>query len=256
MAQSAKKAAQKNKKNPGKSFLQGVKVEMKKVIWPTKRELQKMKAAVADHTTDVLSFMKENGIDVEWIQIGNETTTGMLWPLGLASDNNFANYAALNNAGYDAAKAVYPDAQCIIHIDQGNQLGRFTWMFDGLKAAGAKWDVIGMSLYPEDDNWQTVTDDCLANISTLAARYNNKALYALGGAGIGGCKISAFDGIGKSIDYGFSWNKSSDVVLPADFESSATAFTAFADNNGYLWIICGGTGAVWKGHLNRVGWDD
>ena len=85
-----------------------------------KDDLQKMKAAVAEHTTDVLSFLKENGIDVEWIQIGNETTTGMLWPLGLASDNNFANYAALNNAGYDAAKAVYPDAQCIIHIDQGN----------------------------------------------------------------------------------------------------------------------------------------
>ena len=40
MALSAKKAAQqKNKKKPGKSFLAGVKVEMKKVIWPTKREL-------------------------------------------------------------------------------------------------------------------------------------------------------------------------------------------------------------------------
>lgn len=100
-----------------------------------KDDLQKMKAAVADHTTDVLSYLKENGIDVEWIQIGNETTTGMLWPLGLASDNNFGNYAALNNAGYDAAKAVYPEAQCIIHIDQGNVLGRFNWMFDGLKAA-------------------------------------------------------------------------------------------------------------------------
>lgn len=40
MALSAKKAAaQKNKKKPGKSFLAGVKMEMKKVIWPTKREL-------------------------------------------------------------------------------------------------------------------------------------------------------------------------------------------------------------------------
>ena len=35
----SKKAAQKNKKNPGKSFFQGVKVELKKVIWPTRREL-------------------------------------------------------------------------------------------------------------------------------------------------------------------------------------------------------------------------
>ena len=33
-----------------------------------------------------------------------------------------------------------------------------------------------MSLYPEDDNWQTVTDDCLANITTLAARYNTKVM--------------------------------------------------------------------------------
>ena len=144
-----------------------------------KDDLLKMKAAVAEHTTDVLSFLKENGIGVEWIQIGNETTTGMLWPLGLASDNNFANYAALNNAGYDAAKAVYPEAQCIIHIDQGNVLGRFTWMFDGLKAAGAKWDVIGMSLYPywtmlehkEYTADRTITE-CIANINSVARKYN------------------------------------------------------------------------------------
>lgn len=39
MAISAKKTAQKNKKKLGKSFFQGVKAEMKRVIWPTKREL-------------------------------------------------------------------------------------------------------------------------------------------------------------------------------------------------------------------------
>ena len=141
-----------------------------------KDDLEKMKTAVADHTKDVLKYLKDNGIDVEWIQIGNETRVGMLWPLGLVSNDKFGNYAALNNAGYDAAKSVYPEAQCIIHIDKGNEIGAFTWMFDGLKAAGAKWDVIGMSLYPEDDNWQKATDDCLANISTLASRYNTKVM--------------------------------------------------------------------------------
>lgn len=141
-----------------------------------KDDLSKMEAAVAEHTTDVLTALKNNGIDVEWIQIGNETRTGMLWPLGLATGNNFANYAALNNAGYDAAKAVYPQAKCIIHLDKGDVLGNFTWMFDGMKAAGAKWDAIGMSLYPEDDDWQKVTDNCLANITTLAQRYNTKVM--------------------------------------------------------------------------------
>ena len=118
------------------------------------------------------------------------------------------------------------------------------------KTPGAKDNIWSGATY---NSWDK---NMLPRLDNLNIFGYNKALYALGGAGIGGCKISAFDGIGKSIDYGFSWNKSSDVVLPADFESSATAFTAFADNNGYLWIICGGTGAVWKGHLNRVGWDD
>lgn len=143
-----------------------------------KDDLTKMKAAVAEHTKDVLTTLKNNGIDVEWIQIGNETRTGMLWPLGLVSDNKFDNYAALNNAGYDAAKAVYPDAQCIIHIDRGNEIGGFTWMFDGLKATGAKWDVIGMSLYPEDDNWQTVTDDCLKTSPLSPLAINARLWFA------------------------------------------------------------------------------
>ena len=142
-------------------------------------DLSKMKAAVADHTEDVLTFLKQNGIDVEWVQIGNESNTGILWPLGLVSGsnlNNIDNYVALNNAGYDAVKIVYPKAQCIIHLDKGNDLGHYTWLFDGLKAHGAEWDVIGMSLYPEDSDWQTVTTNCLNNISTLASRYNTKVM--------------------------------------------------------------------------------
>ncbi len=57
-----------------------------------------------------------------------------------------ANFAAYVNAGYDAVKAVYPEAKVIVHLDKGNNLGYYTWLFDGLKQNGAKWDVIGMSL--------------------------------------------------------------------------------------------------------------
>ena len=50
--------------------------------------------------------------------------------------------------------------------------------------------------------------------------------------------------------------ESTDATLPSDLDSSITSFTAFADENGYLWIICGGTGKVWKGKLKKVGWAD
>lgn len=140
-----------------------------------------MKQAVANHTKDVLSALKERNIDVEWVQVGNETTDGMLWNdadgddalkvTGRAS-KNMANFAAYINAGYDAVKGVYPNAKVIVHLDKGNNLGQYTWMFDGLKQNGAKWDVIGMSLYPEDNNWQDLTTNCLNNIKTLSEQYN------------------------------------------------------------------------------------
>ncbi len=141
-------------------------------------DADQLKKAVADHTTEVLSALKAKGVtNVEWVQVGNETPDGMLWNddnttvTGKAS-KNAKNYAAYELAGYNAVKAVYPDAKVVVHIDQGNKLDRFTWIFDLLKNNGGKWDVIGMSLYPEDSDWQTLTDNCLLNIKTLSSKYN------------------------------------------------------------------------------------
>ena len=138
--------------------------------------LGQLQKAVAQHTSDVLSTLKANGIDVEWVQIGNETSSGMLWPLGQAQGSQFAGYVSLNNAGYDAAKSVYPDALCVIHLDRGQELAHCTWMFDGMRAGGAKWDVIGLSLYPSDSDWQDYARLCLDNMQTLARRYNTKVM--------------------------------------------------------------------------------
>lgn len=143
---------------------------------------EQMKQAVADHTKEVLSALKDKGVtNVEWVQVGNETPDGMLWNddntdeakavTGRAS-KNAKNFAAYELAGYNAVKAIYPQAKVVVHIDQGNKLDRFTWIFDQLKNNGGKWDVIGMSLYPEDNDWQTLTDNCLSNIKTLSGKYN------------------------------------------------------------------------------------
>ncbi len=138
-------------------------------------DLDQMIAAVGKHTTDVLQTLKNNQVEVEWVQVGNETTTGMLWPMGSAS-SSMSNYAELSNAGYDAVKEVYPEAKVIIHVDKGNELSRFTWLFDGLRRNNAKWDVIGMSLYPEPNEWQNANDNIIANIKTLFERYGTDCM--------------------------------------------------------------------------------
>ena len=138
---------------------------------------EQMKQAVADHTKDVLKALKDRGVtNVEWVQVGNETRDGMLFNSDEAVtgqvSKNAANFAAYINAGYDAVKAVYPQAKVIVHVDEGHNLDRYTWLFGELKKNDGKWDVIGMSLYPEDNNWQDLTTNCLNNIKTLSEQYN------------------------------------------------------------------------------------
>ncbi|OIN61294.1 arabinogalactan endo-1,4-beta-galactosidase [Arsenicibacter rosenii] len=134
-----------------------------------------LKKAVSSHTTAVLTRLKENDITPEWVQVGNETNDGMLWPDGRAS-TNMANFAALINAGYDAVKAVSPTAQVIVHISNGYDQKLFQWMFGGLAAQQTRFDMIGMSLYPSAADWATKNSQCLSTVQDMIARYHKPVM--------------------------------------------------------------------------------
>jgi len=145
----------------------------KPAAW-TLLSLTDLKTAVANHTREVLNLLKNNNITPEWVQVGNETSNGMLWDTGKASVS-MSNYTALNNAGFDAVKEVFPTAKVIVHLHNGYDNAMFRWIFDGLKANGGKWDIIGMSLYPSwyktANDWQNANKDCLANMNDMVSRY-------------------------------------------------------------------------------------
>lgn len=134
-----------------------------------------LQTSVYNHTFNVLTTLKTNGIVPEWVQVGNETNDGMLWPTGKAS-LNMANFATLVNKGYDAVKAVDNTIKVIVHISNGHDNSLFRWIFDGLKNNGGKWDVIGMSLYPDPANWSTMNTQCLANMNDMVSRYDKPVM--------------------------------------------------------------------------------
>ncbi|HUS01838.1 MAG TPA: glycosyl hydrolase 53 family protein [Chitinophagaceae bacterium] len=148
--------------------------QTKPAAW-TGQDITVLKTSLANHTTDVLNTLKTNGITPEWVQVGNETNDGMLWPEGKAS-TNMVSYAQLVTAGYDAVKAVFPGAKVIVHVSNGWDNGLFRWNFDGLKNNGAKWDVIGLSLYPTAANWATLNSQCLSNMNDMVARYDKEVM--------------------------------------------------------------------------------
>jgi len=129
---------------------------------------------VNSYTRGVLDTLKAAGVVPSWVQVGNEVDNGMLWPDGQAS-GNMANFAALITAGYKAVKAVSDTTQVIVHVSNGWNNSLFRWVFDGLTANNAQFDVIGMSLYPADA-WQSYNDSCAANMSDMVSRYHKPVM--------------------------------------------------------------------------------
>lgn len=147
--------------------------QTKPAAWAS-HTLTQLNTDVYAHTYDTLNYLKSNGINVEWVQVGNEINSGMLWPQG--STSNFSQLAGLINNGYNAVKAVYPNALVVLHLANGYDNAVFRWFFDGVKNAGAKWDVIGMSHYPPVASWASRNTQIATNMSDMVARYGKSVM--------------------------------------------------------------------------------
>lgn len=134
---------------------------------------------VYHHVYEILDALKTIGVTPAWVQIGNETNDGMLWEDGRAS-THMNNFAAMVLSGYNAVKAVDTTIQVIVHLSDGHNNSMYRRIFDGLKSNGAKWDIIGMSVYPYWTNpplpWNTDDSLALINMKDMIARYQTKVM--------------------------------------------------------------------------------
>ncbi len=158
---------------------------------------------VYNYTQSALSSLKSAGVTPTWVQVGNETSDGMLWQDGRASvgATNFKNFAWLVNCGYNATKAVFPSAKVIVHIANGFDNTTSRWLFDGLKANGASWDICGFSIYPSTSNWASINSQCLTNMKDMVTRYGKQVMICEAGMDVSAastCKSFLADLIAKT----------------------------------------------------------
>lgn len=146
--------------------------------WPTDN-LSALAAKVRAYTRDVVRAFARQGTPVDMIQIGNEVTKGMLWPLGelyrfdgTTWTTHWPEFATLVKAGIDGALAGAPREhrpRIMVHIDRGGDNGASRYFFDSLFAQGVDIDVIGQSYYAM---WHGSLADLSANLDDLATRYD------------------------------------------------------------------------------------
>jgi arabinogalactan endo-1,4-beta-galactosidase len=153
--------------------------QAKPAAW-TSYSFSDLKTAVYNHTYSVMSALAAASIYPEWVQVGNETNNGMLWNDGMAS-SSFSNFAQLINSGYSAVKAVSSSSKVIVHLSNGYDSSLFSWMFNGLVANGANFDVIGLSLYPTPNSWASYNSLAYSNMQSLVSTYGKEIMVCEAG---------------------------------------------------------------------------
>jgi arabinogalactan endo-1,4-beta-galactosidase len=170
--------------------------------WRGVNNANAMADSVYAYTKDLMNALKDAGATPDMVQIGNETTPGILihkpnnktdcWGNGvdkaatsvngdMGTAAGKANAAKYFNAGIKAVKEVSPTTKTVLHIERIRQANTVTWwmgvVFDDYKIPA---DVMGFSAYTAygdggPDNWMNLFNTVTSKYSKLefiVAEYN------------------------------------------------------------------------------------
>lgn len=111
---------------------------------------EELTQTVYEYTLSTMMAFKKAGVFPDMVQVGNEISNGMMWPIGKLPDN-WDNFAALLQAGINGVKASCGNSPCpkiMIHIDKGGDKAFTKYFYDKIKDYNIEYDVIGQSYYP------------------------------------------------------------------------------------------------------------
>jgi len=137
-----------------------------------------LEAQMYQYNREVIAAFKAGGAMPDYVQIGNEITSGMLWPdgrVGGAYDvpQQWSQLGRLINAaarGIRDAASPDPPPRIVIHIDRGGDWSGTLWFFDGLLQQQVEFDLIGQSYYPWWHGSLEALANCLTNAATRYAK--------------------------------------------------------------------------------------
>ena len=145
------------------------------------QDLAELSETVRRYTRHLVDAFARQGTPIDMIQIGNEVTNGMLWPVGQIYRNGEQHWDAfvrLLDAGLAGAREAAPrhrELTTMIHIDRGGDNAGARYFYDNVIQRNVRFDVIGLSYYPF---WHGPLSALRANLDDLSGRYGKGLVVA------------------------------------------------------------------------------
>lgn len=127
-------------------------------------------SAITTFTTESLTYLKDNGIEVGMVQVGNETNDTLC---GHSGDRPMEAICSFFNAGSAAVRAVYPEALVAVHFANPSNTSTYTWYAQQLNTYNVDYDVFGSSYYPY---WHGTIENMASLLSNIGKTYNKKIM--------------------------------------------------------------------------------
>lgn len=140
-------------------------------------------AEMRTYNSNTIATFAAAGAMPDFVQIGNEITSGMLFPDGQVSGTGGTPWSNLGQLMKSAIQGIQDATNAlgvkmpkiIVHIDRGGDWATTEWFFDNLNAEGVPYDIIGESYYPFFQGPLTNLNTCLSN---AAIRYGKPIIVA------------------------------------------------------------------------------
>jgi len=131
-----------------------------------------MLTAMNNYVYHSMNVLKYNNITPEWVQIGNETNSGICHPVGSISKP--AQMTGLLNAAHDRVKEVSSNSVVCIHLAQPQNYSSMQDFFSAYSGNGGKWDMSVFSSYGSAG----VASGIVGNMHEIASAYGKPFMQA------------------------------------------------------------------------------
>ena len=142
--------------------------------WVDTKDINK---AVYDYTFDALKFYKDNGINIDAVQLGNEINNGLIYPYGKLNfsnyDNSLVNISNILKSAQKASKDVFKNIKTIVHLANAHDKNPFVRYLRALEKNNVDYDIIGVSAYPY---WHGNKDNLYKNLNYVSTIFNKPVM--------------------------------------------------------------------------------
>ena len=164
--------------------------QKKPAAWDNVPTVEALADSAAAFTKKTLEALRAANIDINWVQIGNETRGGMMLVSSTGDEASVNgkmgdNYVVIHNKCAAVARQIFPQTKIVTHFENGqNELGEeHDAVFQKLD-----FDILGFSLYPEytkqGEFWVPDADgiaekhykNCASYMNSFATKYGKETM--------------------------------------------------------------------------------